>query len=220
MKNVVYIGVVVLIVIGVLFILKTGGDQTKSLSASSQNSSSQTNQRGNQNMPAKTYSSFPGILAENERIGKKATIETNVGNFTVSLFGDKAPKAVSNFIFLVKNNFYNGLIFHRVIANFMIQGGDPAGNGSGGPGYQFADEFDQSLNFSQPGMLAMANSGPNTNGSQFFITVAPTTWLNGKHTVFGQVVSGMEIVNAISKVKTDSSDRPESAIVINKIDIQ
>jgi len=170
-------------------------------------------------MSAKSYSAFPGVLAESERVGKKAKVDTNLGSFTINLFGDKAPKTVSNFIFLAKDGFYNGLTFHRVIDNFMIQGGDPSGNGTGGPGYQFEDEFDPSLTFSKPGVLAMANSGPATNGSQFFVTVAAAEWLNNKHTIFGEVVEGMDVVEKISKTPRDQSDKPLEAVVIKKIEI-
>lgn len=217
MKNIVYIAIVVLIVFGVIFVLKTGGDSTKTLSDES--SSQNTNQKEEKPVSAKTYSSFPGVLAENERVGKKAKFDTNLGSFTIQLFGDRTPKTVSNFIFLAKEGFYSGLTFHRVIPNFMIQGGDPAGDGTGGPGYKFEDEFDASLTFDKPGMLAMANSGPATNGSQFFITVAPTTWLNNKHTVFGGVIDGYEVVEKISKAATLEGDKPQTAIIINKIEI-
>ncbi len=217
MKNIVYIAIVVLIVFGVIFVLKTGGDSTKTLSGES--STQNSNKEEEKNVSEKSYSSFPGVLAENERVGKKAKFDTNLGSFTINLFGDKAPKTVSNFIFLSKDGFFNGLTFHRVIPNFMIQGGDPVGDGTGGPGYQFEDEFDPSLSFAKPGMLAMANSGPATNGSQFFITVAPTTWLNNKHTVFGEVIEGYDIVEKISKAATGANDKPQTSVVINKIEI-
>lgn len=205
-----------MIVFGVIFVLKTNGDQSKTLTSQSDQSS---NQKETKTMSAKSYSAFPGLLAENERVGKKAKFDTNLGSFTINLFGDKAPKTVSNFIFLAKDGFYNGLVFHRVIDNFMIQGGDPSGNGTGGPGYQFEDEFDSSLTFSKPGMLAMANSGPATNGSQFFVTVSATEWLNSKHTIFGEVVEGMDVVEKISKTPRDQSDKPLEAVVIKKIEI-
>lgn len=171
-------------------------------------------------MSNKSYAQAPATLSEAERVGKKAVFETNKGSFTITLFGDKAPKTVSNFIFLAKDNFYNDLGFHRIIAGFMIQGGDPDGNGTGGPGYQFEDEFDASLTFSKPGILAMANSGANTNGSQFFITVAPTPHLNNKHTIFGEVTTGMDIVMQISQVAVDQNDKPSEDVVIKKITIQ
>ncbi len=126
-----------------------------------------------------------------------ATIKTEKGEIVVKLLADKAPQTVNNFVFLANNGFYNNTIFHRVIANFMVQGGDPTGTGMGGPGYRFADEFDRSLKHDKPGVLSMANAGPGTNGSQFFITHVPTPWLDGKHTIFGTVTKGMDVVNAI-----------------------
>jgi peptidyl-prolyl cis-trans isomerase B (cyclophilin B) len=133
---------------------------------------------------------------EMKSVKKTATIETSKGVIVVELAPNKAPKTVANFEKLANANFYDGLLFHRVIADFMIQGGCPEGTGRGGPGYKFEDEFSD-LKHDAPGVLSMANSGPNTNGSQFFITHVPTPWLNGKHTVFGKVVKGMEVVNAI-----------------------
>ena len=129
-----------------------------------------------------------------------ATINTNMGPIVIELFTSDAPKTVDNFVKLSKDGFYDGIIFHRVIPNFMIQGGDPTGTGTGGPGYQFEDEFVPSLVFDVAGILAMANSGPNTNGSQFFITTVPTPHLNGRHTIFGKVTSGQDVVDAISTV--------------------
>jgi cyclophilin family peptidyl-prolyl cis-trans isomerase len=120
------------------------------------------------------------------------------GEFVVQLFPDKAPKTVNNFVFLAREGFFNGVTFHRVIDGFMAQGGDPTGTGTGGPGYQFEDELND-LTFDKAGILAMANSGPNTNGSQFFITYAPTPHLNGKHTIFGQVMEGMDVVNGLTR---------------------
>lgn len=161
--------------------------------------------------------------------------EASKGNITCILYAKQAPKTVENFVGLakgekewtdpktgkkVKTPLYNGTIFHRVIPDFMIQGGDPLGRGTGGPGYQFEDECTDELGFDRVGRLAMANSGPNTNGSQFFITIAPTTWLNGKHTIFGQVIEGQDIVDAISKVKRDSRDKPIEAIVIKNVVIK
>ena len=151
---------------------------------------------------------------------KKATIKTNLGDIKIELYDDKTPVTVENFIKLSKEGFYNGTIFHRVIKDFMIQGGDPEGDGSGGPGYSIPDEFDDSLTFSEPGILAMANSGPDTGGSQFFITVAGTPWLNNKHTIFGKVIEGYDLVEKISKVKTEGSDRPVEQITIEIIEIE
>ena len=128
-----------------------------------------------------------------------ATLETSKGTIVVDLFPKDAPKTVNNFVFLAREGFYDGTVFHRVIADFMIQGGDPTGSGRGGPGYKFEDETKGNSRKHQPGSLSMANSGPNTNGSQFFITHVKTDWLDGKHTVFGQVRSGQEVVNAVKQ---------------------
>lgn len=128
-----------------------------------------------------------------------ATIATEVGDIVVRLFPDKAPKTVNNFVFLARQGFFDGVTFHRVIEDFMAQGGDPTGTGTGGPGYQFEDETNNGLVFDKPGLLAMANAGPNTNGSQFFITFVPTPWLNGKHTIFGEVVQGMDLLKLIKR---------------------
>ncbi len=148
-----------------------------------------------------------------------AVFHTNKGDFTVQLYTSKAPATAKNFIALAEKGFYNQTIFHRVIADFMIQGGDPTGTGTGGPGYTIPDEFAPGLNFEKPGVLAMANAGPNTGGSQFFITVAPTKWLQNKHAIFGQVIAGYDVVEAISKVKTNRQDKPEEPIVIESIRI-
>jgi peptidyl-prolyl cis-trans isomerase B (cyclophilin B) len=145
---------------------------------------------------------------------KVATIDTSRGTIKLKLHADKAPKTVENFEKLAKQGFYNGLKFHRVIENFMIQTGCPQGTGTGGPGYKFADEFHADLKHSGPGVLSMANSGPNTNGSQFFITHVATPWLDGKHSVFGQVIEGQDVVNAIKQGDTmksvSVSDQPEA----------
>jgi peptidyl-prolyl cis-trans isomerase A (cyclophilin A) len=151
---------------------------------------------------------------------KTAVFETNKGTFEIELFTDKAPITTQNFIDLTNKGFYNGLIFHRVIEGFMIQGGDPEGRGSGGPGYTIEDEFHADLKHDSEGILSMANAGPNTGGSQFFITLAPTPWLDGKHAVFGKVVSGMEVVRAIEKVETGAMDKPVEDVVIKKITIK
>ncbi len=129
----------------------------------------------------------------------KAVIETSQGTIVLKLYGDKAPLTVANFVNLSRRGYYNGLIFHRVIPKFMIQGGDPTGTGRGGPGYRFEDEFHPTLRHDSPGILSMANAGPGTNGSQFFITHVPTPWLNNKHSVFGKVIEGMDVVNEIKK---------------------
>ena len=151
---------------------------------------------------------------------KTAEFNTNKGNFKIELFGDKAPITIGNFLKLVNSGFYNGLIFHRVIPNFMIQSGCPHGTGYGGPGYTIRDEIHPNLKHNNPGILSMANAGPNTGGSQFFITVVATPWLDGKHAIFGRVIEGMNVVDEISKVKTDRSDKPLQDVVINKITIK
>lgn len=163
--------------------------------------------------------------------GKMVTIKTTAGDIQIKLFPEKAPKTVENFLGLATGKkawtdqnktvkgrpLYNGTIFHRVIPDFMIQGGDPLGNGTGGPGYQFEDEFSPSDQFDRPGILAMANSGPNTNGSQFFITVKPTPWLNGRHTIFGEVTGGMDVVEKIVSAPRGPNDMPEKPVQIKKI---
>src|SRR6266545_1369884 len=147
-----------------------------------------------------------------------ATLQTNHGAIAVELFDDDAPKTVENFLKLARDGFYDGVIFHRVIPDFMIQGGDPTGTGSGGPGYQFEDEFNEHK--VARGALAMANAGPNTNGSQFFIvTTEAAPWLDGKHTVFGRVVDGMDVVDAIEASPTDASDRPLEAQMIERVEL-
>jgi peptidyl-prolyl cis-trans isomerase B (cyclophilin B) len=148
----------------------------------------------------------------------KATIHTNVGAIELELFDDDAPKTVQNFLDLAGKGFYEGVIFHRVIPDFMIQGGDPTGTGMGGPGYTFEDEFNDHP--AVRGALAMANSGPNTNGSQFFlITAEATPWLDGKHTVFGRVTSGMDVVDRIESTPTDASDRPREEMRIERVEV-
>lgn len=146
-----------------------------------------------------------------------ALIHTEKGDIKVNLFEKQTPMTVNNFVFLARAGFYDGTIFHRVILNFMVQGGDPTGTGTGGPGYQFADEFDPGLKHNKPGILSMANAGPGTNGSQFFITHVPTPWLDGKHSVFGEVVEGMEVVFSIP---ARDPMKPENAgVKINSIEI-
>jgi len=153
--------------------------------------------------------------------GTYANFETSLGNFKIELFEQETPATVANFVKLAEKSFYNGVIFHRVIEGFMIQGGDPTGTGRGGPGYQFADEFVPSLKHNSEGILSMANAGPNTNGSQFFITLAPTPHLDGRHTVFGKVTEGMDIVRKIGKTKTSKpGDRPVVDVVMNKVTVE
>jgi len=147
-----------------------------------------------------------------------ATISTEQGDITLQLFADKAPRTVNNFVFLAQQGFYDDTIFHRVISDFMAQGGDPTGSGTGGPGYRFKDEFDPSLKHDKPGVLSMANAGPNTNGSQFFITHVPTPWLDNKHAVFGEVTEGMQVLLSIP---ARDPQRPEyPGVKINSVTIK
>ena len=160
-------------------------------------------------------------VSENEQL--VATVKTNVGTFEIKLFANEVPKTVENFVGLATNGKYDGIIFHRVIADFMIQGGDPTGTGRGGESYwggKFDDEFNDSLRHTKPGILSMANAGPNTNGSQFFITLVPTPWLDGKHAVFGEIISGMDIIEAIGKTKTGMMDKPVEDIVMETVTIE
>lgn len=164
----------------------------------------------------------PAGEAPKQAAGKNgvAIFETTKGTFKIELFEDKAPKTAKNFIDLVNKGFYNGIIFHRVIDGFMIQSGDPNGNGTGGPGYTIPDEFHPSLKHDSAGVLSMANRGPNTGGSQFFITLAPTPWLDNKHAIFGKVTEGLDVVKAIGKVKTGANDKPVENVVIKTITIE
>ncbi len=166
----------------------------------------------------RTYSQAPDMQIDTNKT-YSAKFETSLGDFEVELFDNDAPKTVNNFVVLAKDGFYDGLTFHRIIDDFMIQGGDPQGTGSGGPGYQFEDEInDHKL---VKGVLAMANSGEDTNGSQFFIvTKDATDWLDGKHTAFGNVTNGLDVVMNISKAETDSNDKPIQTVTINKITIE
>jgi len=168
---------------------------------------------------------------------RRAVLHTNHGDITVDLFPDHAPKTVANFADLAEgrrewthpqtrakttDRLYDGTVFHRIIDNFMIQGGDPLGQGIGGPGYQFGDEIHPDLAFTKPYLLAMANAGPGTNGSQFFITVAATSWLTGKHTIFGEVAdqAGRDVVDRIAKVPTGRGDRPAEDVVLQSVEVQ
>jgi peptidyl-prolyl cis-trans isomerase A (cyclophilin A) len=164
-----------------------------------------------------------------------AKLHTSAGDVRVRLLPNHAPKTVRNFVELAEGGrewtdprtrqssrdpLYNGTVFHRVISGFMIQGGDPLGTGTGGPGYQFGDEFHPELGFNKPYLLAMANAGPGTNGSQFFITVSATSWLTGKHTIFGEVIDGIDVIDAIAGTKTDSRDRPVPDVVLESVTIE
>ena len=159
--------------------------------------------------------------AEEEQIKQsdvvRIKIETTLGDIEAELYPAETPKTVENFVRLTREGFYNGIIFHRVIPEFMIQTGDPTGTGRGGPGYKFADEFSPNLKHDRPGILSMANSGPNTNGSQFFITTVPTPWLDGRHSVFGRVTSGMETVKKIEQAARDSQDKPLETIEMKSV---
>ena len=146
-------------------------------------------------------------------------IKTTLGDIEAQLFLEDVPNTVNNFVTLAKKGYYDGIVFHRVIPNFMVQTGDPTGTGRGGPGYTFKDEFSSKLRHSKPGMFSMANSGPNTNGSQFFITVAPAAWLDGKHSVFGQVTKGMDVVQAIVGSARDAMDKPLKPISMKKVTV-
>jgi peptidyl-prolyl cis-trans isomerase A (cyclophilin A) len=158
---------------------------------------------------------------QNETIANPyALFETSMGNFKIELFRDKAPITADNFIKLAENGFYDGLIFHRVIERFMIQGGCPQGSGRGGPGYAIPDEFHPALRHNSAGILSMANAGPNTGGSQFFITLAATPWLDNRHSVFGKVVEGMDTVRKIGAVRTGAQDRPVNNVVIRRVRIE
>ena len=154
-------------------------------------------------------------MSENRQIRFK----TNMGEFVAEMFENKAPKTTENFISLVEKKFYDGIIFHRVIDGFMIQGGDPTGTGMGGPGYKIADEFGEGLTHDDEGYFSMANAGPNTGGSQFFITLAPTPWLNGHHAIFGRVVEGMDVVRKIGVTKTDFRDRPLEEVKMETVEV-
>jgi peptidyl-prolyl cis-trans isomerase A (cyclophilin A) len=178
---------------------------------------------------------FTGVLvaaAQEKKDPLYATFKTSMGEVVIQLYDDKAPKTVANFVGLatgskewtdpksrekVKRPLYNGTIFHRVIPGFMIQGGDPLGTGTGGPGYRFEDEFHPDLKHSKTGILSMANAGPNTNGSQFFITHKATPWLDGRHSVFGEVVKGQNVVDAIANVSRDFRDRPIKDVVVQEV---
>ena len=162
------------------------------------------------------YKSAPALVIDPKK-HYTATFKTDQGSFVVELFADKAPHTVNNFVFLARDGFYNGVTFHRVIRGFMAQGGDPTGTGSGGPGYNFADEFHPSLRHDGPGILSMANAGPGTNGSQFFITYGPTPHLDNRHSVFGKVTQGMDVVLAIPERDPGRARTP--GIAIQSIDI-
>jgi cyclophilin family peptidyl-prolyl cis-trans isomerase len=165
---------------------------------------------------AKQYVSPPKLVIDPKK-KYKATFKTEQGDFVIELYADKVPQTVNNFVFLAREGFYNDTTFHRVIKGFMAQGGDPTGSGRGGPGYKFADEFNSALKHNSAGILSMANAGPNTNGSQFFITYGPTPHLDGKHAVFGKVISGMEVVNSIPERDPMRDTKPGTKIITVEI---
>ena len=170
---------------------------------------------------AGSFWDFKKDEGESKVANRIAVFDTNMGEFEIELFEDKTPITTKNFIDLAQEGFYDGVIFHRIIDGFMIQGGDPTGTGMGGPGYTIEDEFTPELTHESEGILSMANTGrPHTGGSQFFITLAATPWMDGHHTVFGKVIKGMEVVREIGHVKTGPQDRPVHDVVINKITIK
>ena len=212
-------------------------DRTQPTEGETEGSDAKTDDEGvkDANMEDKTEKEAASLLPAGLKPGLYAVMETTKGNIILKLFEDDAPKTVENFVGLAtgakayvdpqtrketKGKFYDGLIFHRVIPKFMIQWGCPLGRGTGGPGYKFEDEFVDHLKFDGPGYLAMANSGPNTNGSQFFITVAATDWLNNKHTIFGKIVEGLDVLDAISKVKRNPMDKPLTPVVVKHVTIE
>jgi cyclophilin family peptidyl-prolyl cis-trans isomerase len=167
-------------------------------------------------MPEKQYASPPEMVIDTTK-NYRATIKTDIGDIVIDLYADKAPKTVNNFVFLARDGFYDGVIFHRVIKGFMAQGGDPTGTGMGGPGYRFEDEFDPSLRHDGPGVLSMANAGPGTNGSQFFITHVATPHLDDRHSVFGKVSSGLDVLLSIPERDPRNTQAP--AVTIQTVEI-
>ena len=161
------------------------------------------------------FTSYPEMVIDPQS-DYEAVLATEKGDIRVQLYAEEAPLTVNNFVYLANQGFYDGLTFHRVLADFMAQGGDPTGSGSGGPGYSFEDETDNGLTFDRPGLLAMANAGPNTNGSQFFITFVPTSWLNGNHTIFGEVIEGSEVLSQITRRQPGAATPGDT---IERIDI-
>lgn len=180
---------------------------------SCQSANSKTETQSNINSETKTKS----MEEEPKKANRFVVIETSMGTIKGELFEDLAPITTANFIKLVEKGYYDGLIFHRIIPNFMVQTGCPEGTGRGGPGYSIQDEFGAGLKHDKPGVFSMANAGPNSGGSQFFITHVPTTWLDGKHAIFGQVVEGIEVIFAMAEVARNNMDRPDEDIVMNKV---
>lgn len=196
-----------------------GSDNRDAPSSTTQTTqkTSTTEEGDTDSMTSKTYTK-PFDMQLKDGVDYKVVLQTSLGNITIDLFEKESPKTVNNFVSLAKDGFYDGLTFHRIIKDFMIQGGDPSGDGTGGPGYKFEDEFNTKKLVK--GSLAMANAGPNTNGSQFFIvTTESTPWLDGRHTNFGQVTEGMDIVDKISLVATGANDRPVTPVTIDKVEV-
>lgn len=207
-KAVVYTGILLLLLVG----CQKATPDEQSSSSSKQNQTEQ-----NQSQENTTMTEPPQMQIDSNKT-YVATMQTSLGDIEIKLFAKDAPKTVNNFVFLAKKEFYDGTIFHRIISDFMIQGGDPEGTGTGGPGYQFEDEINSHKLVR--GILAMANAGPNTNGSQFFIvTKESTPWLDGKHTAFGEVTKGMDVVAKIEGAETDQGDKPLEDIVVKKVTI-
>lgn len=204
------------IILATMMILLTVGAQNAWASANDYKSSEQ-NADDSSSLQQKPQGE--DILTVNNQNRSRVHIETSLGTILIQLYDDLAPKTVANFLKLTGEDYYNGIIFHRVIPGFMVQTGDPTGTGMGGPGYSFKDEFHPSLKHDKPGMLSMANSGPNTNGSQFFITVAETPWLNNRHAIFGEVVEGMDVVQKIVSVPRDANDRPRDKVAMTTVSV-
>lgn len=215
-----------IVVLGLLLVAgcASGGSQTGTQEKLWENVYDQKKAKEAEKQAAEAVSTTAAVTEE--KIEEKASadrvkvkIETTQGDIVIELFAKEAPKTVENFTKLASDGFYDGIIFHRVIPKFMIQTGDPTGTGMGGPGYKFEDEFAPGLKHDKAGILSMANSGPNTNGSQFFITVAPTPWLDGKHSIFGEVVEGLDNAIAISEAARDGRDKPLTTIKMNKVTV-
>ena len=211
MKNIAYLVVLILAVVLIFFSLSKKKDN--STTDNNQNNSSQEQLDSTKGGNLK----FPGVLSDEKIKNKVAVIETDKGTIKFDLYADKAPKTVSNFVYLTELGFYNGLTFHRVEPGFVAQGGDPEGTGTGGPGYQFEDETVQGEYIQ--GSVAMANSGPNTGGSQFFINLVDNNFLDTKHPVFGKIIEGMDVIDKIAKVQTGTNDKPVEDVIIKKANI-
>lgn len=207
-----------MVVVGSVFLLAGCGEEPGGGSSSSGSASTQaTSMAKDERAPAtalgkETVNPMSETLKKYDTANPVVKIETTLGAIVIELFPKEAPKTVENFLTLAKKGYYDGIIFHRVIPGFMIQTGDPTGTGTGGPGYMFADEFSKSLRHDRPGRLSMANSGPGTNGSQFFITHGPTPHLDDRHSIFGQVIEGQEVVTKIGAVPRDRRDKPLEAV--------